>query len=504
MSIQEIDQNITPPPAVDAKSDTPEWLQQRNSFMLWIPNFVTDIIAFIEKLNIFKTEANALVGEVSSAAIIVDNVANNALVEINEKIELLESIVIPTGATYSIEEIDAKIQEAKYYDIGEAGKLGFGVGICPEHELPSSFAPMAGTYEVGHDNYGNYFHPLSSSVLVFIPKCYYKIIGNTYYYSSHQDEGYVIDRVFVNAGVEKSGVFVSKYIGSNNNNGFFASVKNVDPVSTHSAHNPVANINGCTENRYDELYTACKSLGDDFFLTSIFIYSMLSRMSKAHADAAVSTVTCAFKDVAPYLPKGCNNNALKDTNDGSVVYESSGYSNCGKTGSATNFAKTTHNGQNCGIADLNGNMWEVASGFVRDATNFKILKESVDIASLTEDNAYDFSNYDDIDISDLASANDGWVKLGNGSNQVFEFSADRNSTSYKRTALSIPAVNGMSSGGTTEFGNDGIYRYLRSSMACLVGGTWSYGSIAGAFALILSHSRAYAGSLVGGRASVFL
>ncbi len=73
---------------------------------------------------------------------------------------------------------------------------------------------------------------------------------------------------------------------------------------------------------------------------------------------------CAWYDAAgnTNFPKGCNNNALKDTNDTTVVYQSDGYSNCGKTGSATNFAKTTHNGQNCGVADLNGLMWEVSPG----------------------------------------------------------------------------------------------------------------------------------------------
>ena len=420
-----------------------------------------------------------------------------------DKANEIQGYVIPTEATYSKEEIDRKIQRVSYYDIGEPGKLGFGVGICPEQDLPPYLVPMVGTYELGHDNYGNYFHPLSGSVFVFIPKCYYKIVGNTFYYSQHPDDGYVIERAFINGGVERPGIFVSKYQGSNQG-GYFASVKNADPVSTHADHNPVANINGCNENRYDELYTAAKSLGSDFFLTPIFVYSMLARMAKAHADAATSTVTCAFKDVAPYLPKGCNNNALKDTNDSSVVYEASGYSNCGKTGSASNFAKTTHNGQNCGVADLNGNMWEVASGFTRDSSDFKILKESVDIAALTEDTAYDYSNYDTIDISDLVSGNDGWIRLGNGSNQVFEFAADKNATSYKRTALSIPAASGVTSGGSINFGNDGIYRYLRSSMACLVGAYWAHGPFAGAFALALSGSRSSSSHYAGGRASVFL
>ena len=436
-------------------------------------------------------------------AIIAKNIAENAANTATIKADEIKSYVIPTEATYSPEAIDQKILGAQYYSIGIPGKIGFGVGICPEDDLPEYLVPMPGTYTVGHDNYGNYYHPVADSVFVFIPKHYYKIIGNAFYCSTHkEDKDYVLERAFINSGEEMRGIFVSKYQGSNYN-GIFASRKSVDPVSTHSDHNPVANINGCDENRYDELYTACKSLGDDFFLTSIFVYSMLSRLAKAHA-AAGTVATCAFKDISPYLPKGCNNNALKDTNDNSVEYEESGYSNCGKTGSATNFAKTSHNGQNCGVVDINGNMWEVASGFTRDDNDFKILKESVDIASLTEDSAYDYSNYETIDISDLVSDNDGWIRLGNGANQVFEFSADRNSTSYKRTSLSIPAASGASSGGTVYYGNDGVYRYLRSSMACLVGGNWGYGSLAGAFALLLLYARGSSNYSVGGRASVFL
>jgi hypothetical protein len=56
-------------------------------------------------------------------------------------------------------------------------------------------------------------------------------------------------------------------------------------------------------------------------------------------------------------------------NDASVLYVSDGYSNCGQTGSGTPFAKTTHNGQACGVADLNGNMYEVALGMQCVATS---------------------------------------------------------------------------------------------------------------------------------------
>ena len=139
-------------------------------------------------------------------------------------------------------------------------------------------------------------------------------------------------------------------------------------------------------NNYGGLYKAVKTRGTEHFLTSIFIYNALAILAFAQGKAGSN---CAFADVLPYQPKGCNNNALKDANDASVAFTSSGYDNCAMTGSGVPFAKTTHNGQECGVADLNGNMYEVASGFIKlndtDAI-FKILKESEKLSSsITDD-----------------------------------------------------------------------------------------------------------------------
>jgi len=46
--------------------------------------------------------------------------------------------------------------------------------------------------------------------------------------------------------------------------------------------------------------------------------------------------------------------------------------------------------------------------------------------------AYDIDLYDVVDISDVVSADDGWTYLGNGANQVFAMSTDRNSIAYKK------------------------------------------------------------------------
>ena len=431
-------------------------------------------------------------------------------------IEGTQSLALAASATRNLYEgTDA---EDDIYQIGTAGELGFGVATCPPELIPTGWRGLPGHDNPISPNYGNYVDT-NGSILVYIPKCYYKWDSNNLYISHRPLSGYVIDRAFINAGKEVNGVFVYKYGGSNSA-GVFVSKRWQDPVSTHSNHNPVANINGASENNYGELYQAVKSAGDKYFLTSIFIYSMLARLSYAHGRAAgANYVACAYADKAPFMPKGCLNNALKDYNDSSVTFSPSGYSNCALTGSGEPFAKTTHNGQDSGVADLVGNMWEVASGFIcltssgadsdtLESDDFLVLKESVDIRSIADDSssggAYDSSLYDQLDLSGIVDGNDGWTYFGNGSNQVFPFSTNRSSADYKKVSCGIPLGTGVSSSGTTQFGNDGLYRYLRNEMACLVGAAWSRGSNSGVFAMALNSYRSYSGNGVGGRSSYYV
>lgn len=423
----------------------------------------------------------------------------------NEKKVNLTGKQIENALTFAHEYFNT---ENTTYRIGIPGEIGFGVGAIPQNTIPAGMFAMSGHYDKSSPNYGNVIDA-TGSIMVAIPKFYFKIVGNSFLISSIPLADYVLDRMFVNAGVELDYVLVDKFT-CGNVNGVFTSKAGIDPCSTNTAHNPIGSLTNAPGNTNGGLYKACKTRSEKHFLTSIFIYSGLARLAKAHSNAA-TVATCAFKDVAPYLPKGCNNNALKDTNDASVTYEASGYSNCGKNGAITNFAKTTHNGQICGVADLNGNMYEVASGFIRTtALGFLVLKESVDIASFTSDSttigglqAYDTNLYDVIDLSDLIPANEvgSWINVGNAANQVFSMSTDRNSAAYKRTAINMPLATGVLAGGTTEFGSDGIYRYLRDGLSCLVGLNWSGGSGAGVFASNLSNARSYSSDIVGGRAS---
>lgn len=284
-------------------------------------------------------------------------------------------------------------------NIGVAGGAGFGVGIYPSYILPSGMTALAGTTDKTSDNYGNYQYA-DGSVMCWVPKFYYKVgtgsnglavnvidIKGTDTYATTalaNAAGYALHRAFIDGGVEQQGFFVDKYMASKtaSGTGFKASsVKNGLPISTNSAHNPIADITAATAT--GNIYAACldaakgrsgtngaKDASSPFFATSLFIYSALAMLATAHGQAATSTTNCAwYSATTTNFPKGCNNNALADTNDTAVKWESDGYSNCGKTGSAgfgggagNLFAKSTHNGQNCGVADLNGLMYEIAPG----------------------------------------------------------------------------------------------------------------------------------------------
>lgn len=457
-----------------------------------------------------------LVKSLSDSGAFTDNIG----IAVEAKIDSLAPTSNIKDTAYLIKALEnVKLYSSEIYDIGKPGEIGFGVATCPSYLLPSGWVGMSGHDDIASPNYGNYIDA-NGSILVYIPKHYYKWSGNELYISGQPASGYVIDRSFINGGKEVHGVFIYKY-GASNLNGIFGSQRYADPLSTNSSHNPISALNNTPANNYGGLYKAVKSAGDEYYLTSIFNYSMLARLAFAHGKAATSTAACAYIDVNPKMPKGCLVSALHDVNDTNVTYSSSGYSDCGLTGSGSPFAKTTHNGQECGIADLNGNMWEVASGFIcltssgadgssLQSDDFLILKESTDITSIVDDSttagtgAYDSGIYDQIDLSGIVDGNNGWTYYGNGTNTVFGMSTDRTTAEYRKTSLGIPNNDGVSSSGTTEFGNDGLYRYLRNEMACIMGGNWRSSSFAGVFTMSLYHYRTDSSGSVGGRASVLV
>ena len=289
--------------------------------------------------------------------------------------------------------------------IGSPGEIGFGVGVCPPDIRPSAFTPMTGYADPASPNYGNYQYS-DGSVMVWVPKFYYRINNaSNPTYSTHtpndidirgtdvyatraaaEAAGYALHRAFIDGGVEQPGFFIDKYQGSKNAKGtgfIMSSIRYGLPLSADAAHNPVGELTATTgSNILASFVTAPKARDGEnglvntssiFHCFSVFQSSALAMLSLAHGQASTGTANCAWwSATTTNFPKGDNNNALKDANDVTVIYQSDGYSNCGKTGSGSSFAKTTHNGQECGIADLNGNMWEALIGMTCIGTSKNI------------------------------------------------------------------------------------------------------------------------------------
>ena len=262
-------------------------------------------------------------------------------------------------------------------DIGVAGAAGFGAGICPQP--PFGMYPLSNaTFNPYSDDYGNYQYS-DGSVMVWIPAFFYKFgtganglainavdVKPFSFYANvaaANTAGYALHRAFYDGGNIQAGVFVDKYKCSNNN-GTASSIRGGNPLSTAAANNPIGGLTGAPANNYSGVIAAAKTRGANFFPGSLFVNKMLALLALAHAQASTSTTWCAWYHATNNFPKGCNN-ALGDANDAAILYTSAGnvtYPTAPKTGSANQFAKTTHNGQNCGIADLNGVIFEICIG----------------------------------------------------------------------------------------------------------------------------------------------
>jgi hypothetical protein len=266
--------------------------------------------------------------------------------------------------------------------IGTPGGPGFGVGIAPSDAHFDGMMWLPGSTDPTSQNYGNYQYR-DGSIMCWIPKFYYKIDGLAVDVKGVKDfassaeaaaAGYALHRAFIDGGEIKDGFFIDKYMASKNawGAGFIASsIQGGLPISTHPDHNPIAELTACDSNNYYQALNAAKARdGVDgainaesrFFCASRFQWAALALLSLAHGQAAISTTYCAWYNPSANFPKGCNNNALGDTNDAEVAYVSDGYSNSAKTGSGSPFAKTTHNGQACGVADVNGLLHELQTG----------------------------------------------------------------------------------------------------------------------------------------------
>jgi hypothetical protein len=428
--------------------------------------------------------------------------------------------------------------------IGTQGGQGFGVGEY-NGSLPAGFSALTGTSDKASANYGNYQYS-DGSILAFVPRFYYRI-GNaaspryaTYganaidivgidtfaTEAAANAAGYAMHRAFKDGGADKSGFFIDKYLASKTGTTSCKSIANADPISltTNASYNPSNGMTGCTGILADAVVLARSRAAGVFNVASIFMYDALAKLSLAHGQAATGTTHCAWYDAAgtTNFPKGCNNGALADTNDGSVTYAVASTSPKPKTRATANFAKTTHNGQECGVADLNGSMYQVMLGVTMAGTGATdttqnttsdayVLKTSVALASLTggyggENDAWGSAanlaaNYDLINGFLPWGATTGWIYYGNGASQVFK--GDASGTDWLRSCAGIPLLAGTNATGTSQFGNDGCYQYGRANLFPMASGVWVDAAGAGVFYRFWLYYRSNVNFYVGFRAAAY-
>lgn len=421
-----------------------------------------------------------------------------------------------------------EMMQAPINHIGTPGRQGFGAGICPD--LPSGMTLLPGTLSIASDEYGNYQYS-DGSVMVWVPAFFYRyghpdnptfaaygsnsvhILPRSAFGTVAQANaaGYALHRAFYDAGIAQPGFFYDKYQCSNHN-GVAASIARGNPLSSSSAHNPFSTLNGSPANIYAGALDAAKTRGANFFPGSLFNFKACALLSLAHAQAATSDAACAWFDPSGVnnFPKGNNNNALRDANDSSVIYVSDGYGNAGKTGSGTPFAKTTHNGQTCGIADMNGNMWEICLGITYLDGQYHILSPAARMASLTAGVTQTSDAWGGAGVAANylpLGATHGTLGTAPGTSLVIGaatavLSNTLTGLDWAGAGAGIPLATGV--GGTNLFGNDRIWDNNPTHLCPIAGGGWYAGASAGVWAVNCLTSRTHSSDNVGFRAALYL
>lgn len=338
---------------------------------------------------------------------------------------------------------------------------------------------MSGYDDPFSDNYGNY-QGSDGSIMCFIPAFCYRsgydtaptkerdglnALEITYDTSMEGQDGWILHRAFWNGGQRISGFFIDKYLASKNSDSTrCVSVKNGNPISlcNNSGNGQSSDIDGCSGYFYDAIILGRKR-GSRYCCASLFAYSAIAMLSLAHSQACGdgNTEYCAWNDNNPWC-KG-NNRALADYYDSNITYtaSTSDYSDIGLTGSGTPFAKTTHNGQNCGVADINGCLNEVSLGVTQPKSisdsrygKLLVLKTSADICIIEsyQTNIDYASLYDEVDYT----RNLGSYFSVAWPNTVAQFSSDASGADWALTGC-YPRRNGQATSSTIKYLMKGQY-----------------------------------------------
>lgn len=394
-----------------------------------------------------------------------------------------------------------KQKKKEAHTIGIAGKQGFGVGAyrgAPANLTAMGLSPMQGCEDPASENHGNYKHT-NGSIMCCVPAFCYRL-GNSNAPSYYRDganaleikdayefpqfkhnkafndgdadfgDGWILHRAFIDGGKMKNCFFMDKYLCSNNGSNQAASIKNADWLMcwtiSPSYTTKTMGGDGCG---YDAI-TFSRARGDHYSLTTVYQWSAMAMLSLAHGQAATSTSYCAWYDSAhtTNFPKGATNSAGTDYNDSSIKYNAHSFGiPFAKTGSSSNAAKVSHNGQLCGIMDVAGmcNQWCIGAINESSAT-VGLMKLSVSAHDFTKDNRVDDSLHE--------TFNTGF---GDGRKS---FSGLRNGKSGTANWASCGVIPNSASANSL-FGNDEYYEYYGRDSGLKMGLGNRWGETTGVF-----------------------
>ena len=294
------------------------------------------------------------------------------------------------------------------------------------------------------------------------------------------------------------------------------------------------------DNNYSGVWAACKSRGADWYHVPMWTRIHLGYLALAHAQALLdtsgipisgATANSAWMDTAPYAPKG-NNNDGSDANKTSLVFSrtdiggnasgwageaSRAFTGAARIGTLSAVEQTTHNGQLCGIVDVNGNQWDVTPGLTNNTgTNagYKAFSDLDDYTAVSS-NAGITGAANVISLA-VDAADDGvwwgndsaWRYLVPNTGGTYHPSSTwaANATRKAMAEFGLPRQAGTSltQTSTNIFGGDGLYRAHSFDLLPRCGGSWSNGALAGSFAVRLINTAENPSRSVGGRGARFL
>jgi hypothetical protein len=498
-------------------------------------------------------------------------------------LKVKERIIGPSGC-YNIQNEWYGYADEFKYTIGLAGLMGFGVGCCRPELLPADMTPMPGCEDRWSPNYGNYIHLPSASIQCFVPSHYMDVQapGNTnapFYgtkvvISSTQSGDAVLPKAFQNDDSTLAGVFIDKYQGSNCKpdgsglpnhtngpggtpltGGIFASRPLQWPVSAIDIDNGGTSFNSpfslCNSDALNAaiidspsdnlggVWALCKSRGADFAPLPIWIRSQVAFLSLAHAQAlldtsgdpiAGATTNAAWMDVAPYAPKGNNNNGA-DVNKTSLVFartdlagangsgfagrDSRAFTGAARISGAAAVEHTTHNGQLSGIVDFGGNQWDTCPGLTAVGTgagDFRLFPSSADWAATTSNTSITGAAGVLSLAAETAPGDDDGVWWDAGAVNHFlvpdnagtfhPSSAFSDATLRAMTECMLPREDGTDSTqtGTNIFGGDRFRSARLNNLVPQVGGGWGANAGAGVFGVGLGLTDTFISASIGARA----